>query len=178
MADRPEVTIRPYDERDAEAVGRLIAETYARFNLAFVPPDDLGRFLGPFRHAGSADPAHRAAIAGAIRSATVLAAVDDGEIVGVPRGRPERLASLFVRGDHHRQGLGRRLVERFETESRDSGAKVIRVAATLFAVPLYLALGYKRSTGLRRGWSFEGRGLEVQPMIKTLVPVFQGRGGR
>jgi GNAT superfamily N-acetyltransferase len=98
----------------------------------------------------------------------VYVAETNGEIVGVLRGRKNRLASLFVRGDYHRQGIGRELVERFEQESLRQGVTVIRVAATLYAVPFYLALGYKRSTGVRTGWSFEGRGLKIQPMRKVL----------
>jgi len=88
--------------------------------------------------------------------------------VGVLRGRKERLASLFVRGDRQRQGIGRRLVERFEQESVRQGTTVVRVAATLYGIPFYLALGYRRSTGVRTGRSFEGRGLKVQPMRKVL----------
>ena len=114
------------------------------------------------------DKACQEAIARAIRSEMVFVAEDDGEIMGVLRGRRERLASLFVRGDHHRRGIGRRLVERFEQASLEQGVKVIRVAATLYGVPFYLAMGYKRSTGLRSGWSFEGRGLVYQPMRKVL----------
>ena len=98
----------------------------------------------------------------------LFVAEDDGKIVGVLRGRRERLASLFVSGDHQRQGIGRKLVKRFEQESIKQGVTVIRVAATLFAVPFYTAMEYKRSTGLRVGWSFEGQGLPVQPMRKVL----------
>jgi GNAT superfamily N-acetyltransferase len=163
------ITMRCYQESDAERVGRLIADTYREFNLSFVPPEEVGLFLGPFRHSRSQEQAHQEAIAQVIRSAMVLVAEDDGELVGVLRGRKERLASLFVRGDYHRRGIGRQLVERFEQECRRQGATVIRVAATLTAVPFYLALGYKRSTGVRTGWSFEGRGLRVQPMRKVLV---------
>lgn len=89
-------------------------------------------------------------------------------IVGVLRGRQERLASLFVRGDYHRQGLGRRLVAAFERACVQDGAAVIRVAATLYAIPFYTALGYQKTTGVRNGWSFEGRGLRYQPMKKVL----------
>ena len=162
------MTIRRYTERDAQEVGRLIADTYREFNLSFVPPEELDLFLGPFRHAYSPERPHHEAIARTIRSAMVYVAEADGEIVGVLRGREGRLASLFVGGDHHRQGIGRRLVERFERESFRQGVTVVRVAATLYAVPFYLAMGYKRSTGVRTGWSFEGRGLKVQPMRKVL----------
>jgi GNAT superfamily N-acetyltransferase len=162
------ITIRDYDEDDAPSVGRLIADTYGEHNLDFLPPTAKGPFLGPFQHAHSPDVAHREAIAQVIRSEMVFVAEDGGEIVGVLRGRKERLASLFVRGDRHRQGIGRRLVERFERASLEQGVEVIRVAATLYAVPFYLAMGYKRSTGVRSGWSFEGRGLPYQPMRKVL----------
>jgi GNAT superfamily N-acetyltransferase len=161
--------IRPYaEERDAPEVGILIADTYGRYNLDFVPGQEHGPFLGPFQHARSDDPNHRQAIVRTIRSAIVLVAEQDREIVGVLRGRKERLASLFVRGDRHRQGIGHRLVTHFEAECLRQGWSVIRVAATLYAVPFYLAQGYKRSTGIRNGRSFQGRGLRYQPMRKRL----------
>jgi putative acetyltransferase len=160
--------IRDYQDNDAECVGKLIADTYSQFNLAYLPPEELGLFLGPFRYARSQEKAHQDAIARVIHSAMLFVAEDDGEIVGVLRGRKDRLASLFVRGDHHRQGIGRRLVEQFEAEVIRQGGRVIGVAATLYAVPFYLAMGYKKSTGVRKGWSFEGRGLAIQPMRKVL----------
>jgi len=162
------LTIRPYRESDAQSVGRLIADTYSQFNLSFASADELGKLLGPFRHARSAEPAHREAIAQAIRAPMVFVAEEDGQIVGVLRGRKERLASLFVRGDRHRQGIGRRLVEQFEQECRRQEVTVIRVAATLYAIPFYAALGYRRTTGVRNGWSFGGTGLKYQPMKKVL----------
>ena len=163
------ITIRPYREVDAQDVGRLIADTYGEYNLTFAPPEERGPFLGPFQHARSPDPAHREAIARTIRSEMVFVAEEEGEIVGVLRGRRERLGSLFVRGDHHRRGIGRRLVAGFEQECLRQGVTVIRVAATLYAVPFYLAMGYKRSTGVRTGWSFQGRGIKIQPMKKKLA---------
>lgn len=160
--------IRRYRESDAPAVGRLIADTYGDFNLGFLPAAERGPFLGPFRYADSPDEEHQREIASTIAAATVLVAEDQGEIVGVLRGRPERLASLFVRADHQRQGIGRKLVARFEELSRQQGVRVIRLAATLYGLPFYLAMGYKRSTGVRVGWSFEGHGLPYQPMRKVL----------
>ena len=168
------ITIRRCRESDAENVGKLIADTYSEFNLSYASPEERALLLGPFQHARSLEKAHREAIAQVIRAPVVLIAVDDGEIVGVLRGgRKDKrqrtvLQSLFVKGDHHRQGIGRKLVERFERECLRQGATVIRLAATLYAVPFYLAMGYKRSTGVRSGWSFEGSGLKIQPMRKVL----------
>lgn len=165
------ITIRNYTKSDSRAVGRLIADTYREFNLSFASPEDQALLLGPFRHAGSSETAHQKAIEQILESPMIYVAESDGEIIGVLRGREERLASLFVRKDCHHQGVGRRLVERFERESLIQGVTVIRVAATLYAVPFYLKMGYWRSTGVRTGWSFEGFGLQIQPMKKILRPV-------
>lgn len=162
------VLVREYDRADSRAVGVLIADTFGDFNLAFASPEEKQLFLGPFQHARSADPEHREAIARAIQSEVVLVAELAGQIVGVLRGRPTRLGSLFVRGDLHRQGIGHRLVERFERQCVREGSTHLKVAATLFAVPFYLKMGYKRSTGVRLGRSFDGRGLPYQPMKKVL----------
>jgi GNAT superfamily N-acetyltransferase len=172
MADRPGsaggIEIRPYRETDAQAVGRLIADTFGEYNLSSVTPEERDQFLGPFRHSGSVEPAHQEAIAQAIRSEMVFVAEVDGEIVGVLRGRTTRLGSLFVRGDLHRRGIGRRLVARFEQACAEQGGGTIKVAATLYAVPFYLEMGYKRTTGVRAYHAFGGSGLEYQPMKKVL----------
>ena len=162
--------IRNYDENtDAQAVGVLIAETYRKYNLDFASPEEQEKLLGPFRHAWSSDPILQDAIKQVLRTEMIFVAEDESEIVGVLRCRPGRLQSLFVREDHHHQGIGRRLVERCEQWCTSHGSKVIRLAATLYAVPFYQAVGYKKSTGIRNGWSFEGEGLRYQPMKKELT---------
>ncbi len=168
------ITIRHYRKSDAEQVGQLIADTYTEYNLSFASPTEKNKLLGPFQYAKSPAKEHRTAIARVIAAPLVLVAVDRGEIVGVLRGgrrdRQQRavLQSLFVKGDHQRQGIGRRLVERFEHECVRQEVAVIRLAATLYAEQFYLHMGYKRSTGVRSGTSFEGSGLKIQPMRKIL----------
>jgi len=163
------ITIRNYDEkRDAQPVGVLIAETYRKYNLDFASPEEQNKLLGPFRHAWSVEPSKREAIRRVLRTDMIFVAEDHGQIVGVLRCKPGRLQSLFVRGEHHRMGIGLRLVERCERECSKRGAKVIRLAATLYAVPFYEAIGYKKSTGIRNCWSFEGTGMKYQPMKKVL----------
>jgi GNAT superfamily N-acetyltransferase len=163
------VVIRDYDEaNDAQAVGRLISDTFTKYNLGFVAADELPLFLGPFCNAGSSDPVHMTAIAEVIRARVVLVAADEADVVGVLRGRADRLQSLFVRGDFHGRGIGRGLVDRFEHWCVQHGARQIKVAATLYAVPFYARLGYKKTTGVRLGWCFDGSGLPYQPMKKIL----------
>jgi len=162
------ITIRIYKASDATEVGRLIADTYSEFNLSFASPEDIMMMLGPFRYARSSQQAHQRAIAEILTSPFFLVAEVETEIAGVLRGRQERLASLFVRKDFHHQGIGRKLVEYFEKEMLAQHVSVIRVAATLYAVPFYAKMGYKKSTGVRKSWSFDGYGLPYQPMKKML----------
>jgi len=161
-------TIRDYRESDSITVGCLIADTYGEFNLAFATPEERDKLLGPFAFARSLEATHQEAIAQALRSAIGYVAEKNGNIVGVLRGRLGRIASLFVGGDFHRRGIGRRLVGRFEDKCLRQGGSVVKVASTLYAVPFYTKLGYKKTTGVRAGWSFEGTGLIYQPMKKVL----------
>jgi GNAT superfamily N-acetyltransferase len=163
------IIIRNYKKSDTRVVGQLIADTYSEFNLSCASPEDRRLMLGPFRHAHSSEPEHQKAIAEVLCSPIFLVADIDGKIVGVLRGRKERLASLFVYKDFHQQGIGRMLVEDFEKRMLAQHVAVIRVAATLYAVPFYAQMGYKKSTGVRLSWSFDGHGLPYQPMKKELA---------
>jgi GNAT superfamily N-acetyltransferase len=147
----------------------LIAETYRTYNLDFASPDEQEKLLGPFRNAGSTDLVQQEAITGVLKTAMIFVAEDADQIVGVLRCKPGRLQSLFVRGDYHHQGIGRRLVEQCEHWCANHGSLAIRLASTLYAVPFYTALGYKKSTGVRNGWSFDGEGLRYQPMKKKIT---------
>lgn len=160
------IVIRPYDPADAVQVGQLIADTFGDFNLDYATPAERQRLLGPFRHAYADDPELQAAIANIIQAAIMLVAANEHQIVGVLRGRVDRLQSLFVHGDFHGQGIGRRLVAAFEQEALRQGATTIRVASSLFAVPFYERLGYKKTTGERSGPCFDGAWFPYQPMIK------------
>jgi GNAT superfamily N-acetyltransferase len=166
--------IHPYQESDAQSVGILIADTYSEFNLSELTSKQRDAMLGPFLFARSSEPSHQKNIAEVIHAPTVLIAKMDGQIVGVLRGgRTDSLGrtvlqSLFVSGKHHRQGIGRKLVERFEQEYIPRGVTVFKLLATLHAVPFYLKMGYRKSTGVRSSHSFEGHGLPSQPMKKVL----------
>lgn len=159
--------IRQYKKEDAADVGLLIKETYGDFNLDFLSPAERLPFLGPFAFSGDENTDHLQAISNMIRSQFVYLAEIKGTIAGVLRGRMDRLGSLFVSREYHHQGIGRCLVEHFEEEVHRNQGSVIRVASSLYAVPFYLKMGYKRSTGIRNSWSFQGSGLPIQPMRKV-----------
>lgn len=166
--------IRRYRKSDAQQVGVLIADTYKKFNLSELTVEQQKAMLGPFLHAYSAEPSHRQAIAEALEAPSVWVAELGGAVVGVLRGgRVDELGrtvlqSLFVSGKHHHQGIGRALVEKFEREHIARGVTVFKLLATLHAVPFYLSMGYKKSTGVRGILSFHGSGLPSQPMKKII----------
>ena len=159
---------------DAGKVGILIADTFGEFNLAEMSPGKRASMLGPFAFADSLTSDHREAIVNAISAPSVWVAEHDSEIIGVLRGgrvdHKDRtvLSSLFVSGQYHGHGIGRALVERFESEYIAQGANVIKLAATLHAVPFYLSVGYRKSTNVRSTSSFGEPGLPYQPMKKLL----------
>lgn len=171
------ITIRAYKEGESRRVGILIADTFRQFNLAYATPDEQEMLLGPFREARSRDSGAQEAIAQVIQAPVVLVADHEGNIVGVLRGSPGRLHSLFVAASHQGRGIGRRLVQQFEEACLQEGSTKITLASSLYAVPFYLALGYRKSTGVRTGRCFDGQGFPFQPMRKQLTTGQSGPTG-
>lgn len=106
-------------------------------------------------------------IASAIHAPSVWVAEAGVAIVGVLRGgRVDELGrtvlqSLFVSGNHQRQGIGQRPVERFDKEYILRGVTVFKLPAAIHAVPFHPAMGYRKSTGGRYIHSFEGHGFAI-----------------
>jgi GNAT superfamily N-acetyltransferase len=103
-----------------------------------------------------------------IEAPLVYVAEHNGRLVGLLRGSPGRLHSLFVDQSQFNKGIGRKLLNHFEQACKEVGVEKITLASTLYAVPFYQKMGYKKSTGVRRGWSFDGEGFLWQPMKKVL----------
>lgn len=162
------ISIRDFNPGDTAEVSLLIKNTYSQFNLAYLPPAEQKAFLGPFFYAGSDHPEHLRKIENVIQSQFIFVAVEDQEIIGVLRGRMGRLGSLFVAGKHQNRGAGRLLIDHFEDQVLSHGGGIIRVASSIYAVGFYQRMGYKKSTGVRKSWSFDGYGFPIQPMRKVL----------
>lgn len=163
------IRVRSYRELDSIAIGILIAEVFSNYVLDSIRESEKPAYLGPFYNAYSDDTAVQQQIAMFIQDTFVFVAEDEGgKIVGVLRGRPGRIDGLFVHDWYFFQDIGRKLLEKFEKSCQDLGSKKIKVASPLFAVSFYLRMGYKKSTGLRNGTSFEGKELAWQPMKKKI----------
>lgn len=66
---------------------------------------------------------------------------DAGELD--PNADAARIRAFFVDPDYARQGIGRALLERCETEAHAQGFQRFELMGTMTGVPFYRALGYK-----------------------------------
>lgn len=97
------------------------------------------------------------------RTPIFYVAVEGKRIIGMIRGRPERVSNLFVAKMSHNKGIGTKLMHTFETQAKKLNSKEIKIRASLYATPFYEKIGYQKTTGIRNF-----RGLKVQPMKKVL----------
>jgi GNAT superfamily N-acetyltransferase len=164
----PKIYIREYKRDDSVETGILIADMYWKYNLGHIADEEKEKYLGGFFYCRSSDEKDMERIEELIKAPYVYIAVVSGRIAGVLRGSLGRLHSLFVHEDFHRNGIGGRLVRKFEEVNISNRVMKITLAASLYAVPFYEAVGYKRSTGIRRSNSFGGADFHIQPMKKIL----------
>ncbi len=92
-----------------------------------------------------------------------IGAFSEEKLIGIIRGKNNRIINLFVDGKFHNHGIGKKLVSLFEKQATKEGSKFIKIRASMYATNFYSKLDYKKTTGIR---SF--RGLKVQPMKKEL----------
>jgi GNAT superfamily N-acetyltransferase len=70
-------------------------------------------------------------------------AEDDARLID-PASEPGRVRAMFVRDDWARRGLGRRILERCESDARVHGFGELALMSTLPGLPLYLSYGFER----------------------------------
>lgn len=90
-------------------------------------------------------------------------AEENNKIVGYIKGSKNRIGNLFVIGKTHKKGVGKKLVELLEKEAKKQNSKEIKIRSSIYAVPFYQKMGYKKTTGIRNL-----HGLKIQPMRKIL----------
>ena len=152
------ITIRKNRREDSRAVASLISQTYARFNRHEGTEEAVRDYIKSYNPDDKTlDEIHKRIC----RTRFCFVAVTDSHVVGVVRGNGHRLVNLFVDGGFHRRGIATRLVRRYEEACQDAGLSYIVVRSSLYAVPFYQSVGYKKTTGVR---NFQG--LTIQPMKK------------
>jgi len=154
------ITIRKYKREDARTVATLISKTFFRFNRHEGTKLAVQDYIENHNPKGkkTEDLHKRFSL-----TPNFFVAVSGSRVVGMVRGIENRLINLFVDGNYHRQGIGTRLVHKFEKSCREAGFTEIVLRASLYATLFYETVGYKKTTGIR---NFHG--LRVQPMRKNL----------
>jgi GNAT superfamily N-acetyltransferase len=150
--------IRRFRRGDLPEVSALIKRTFSEFNRGETTKKGAREYLERM----SAD---NPAMIESYKSGSSYVFSDGGRILGVVRAKGDMVKNLFVDGRHHGKSIGTRLLEKAEKDIWHEGHRMIRIRASMFAVPFYLKRGYKRTTGTR--WF---HGLKIQPMIKRRVP--------
>ncbi len=152
--------IRKYMKSDARAVAALISRTYSQFCRVEGTESAVQGYIDYYNPSGKSDDELDALFS---QTPFRLIAVATQKIVGILRAKENRITNLFVDGDHHRQGIAKRLVCRFEEVCQTEGFTEIVLRGSLYAIPFYESLGYKNTTGIQ-----VFRGLKIQPMKKKL----------
>ena len=154
------ITIRKYKRTDARAVATLISRTYSRFNSREGTKQAVREYVESYNPRGKKTEDIHKRFA---RTPNCFVALVGSRVVGMVRGIENRLINLFVEAGYHRQGIATRLVERYEKACLKAGFTDIVLRASLYAMPFYESVEYKKTTGVR---NFHG--LKVQPMKKKL----------
>lgn len=150
------ITIRKFKAKDLKESADLVAKTFSEYNKKEGSKEAVKGYISRYSNLDSAKKSFS-------RSKIFFVAIANDKIVGIIRGSENRIINLYVRGDCHNKGIGRKLVERFEKECKKRGSKEIKIRASLFAAPFYQKMGYKKSTGIRKFI-----GLSIQPMKKKI----------
>ncbi len=131
MADN--IIIRSFESGEETEVSRLIVDNLILVNVidyGEAAVNQLAIFYTPewiLRYAQSCE---------------MLVALAGAEIVGTIALDHERVRSLFVRIDHQRQGIGKRLMRFIEEAARRQDMKQLNLLANVGAVEFYRKLGF------------------------------------
>jgi len=153
------IKYRKFRDQDVKDVAQLMPRVYKEFNSEEAAPEKIQEFhdyIDPRKNSNKE-------LLQKIKRPVFFVATDNGKIIGIIRGMPDRLTSLFVEGKYHKKGIGKQLFEFFQKEAVRQGSKSIKVRASLFATSFYQKMGFKKTTGRRKF-----RGMAIQPMKKPL----------
>ncbi len=153
--------IRKFKKSDIEEVVNLIRDVYKEFNNKEGTKEAVQKYIDYYDP--SKNPKAKL-IERFLNDKIFYVATKNNKIIGIIRGQTNKITNLFVNGKHHKQGIGKKLVTKFETDAKKQGAKEIKIKASLYATKFYQKLGYKKTTGIRNF-----RGLKMQPMLKKLI---------
>ncbi len=153
------VIIRKFKIVDTALVAEIVSSTFKRYNKQEGIKEAANKFINFYDPEKNIEKLKLAFS----KSDIFFVAVDNKKIIGMIRGKKDRVVNLFVNGKYHKSGVGSRLMEKFEKSCIKKGSKDIKLRASIYAVSFYEKAGYKKTTGIR---NFIG--LKICPMKKNI----------
>lgn len=154
---------RKFKKKDIRQIAKLKNSVFKKFNsLEYFNKSSVKWYLS-FTDLNKSDEALMN-VFHVSKESIFFVAEEEKKIVGYIKGNSNMIVNLFVLGNKHKKGLGRKLVLLFEKEAKRRNSRFIKIKSSLYAVPFYQKMGYKKTTGIR---SFHG--LKIQPMKKIIV---------
>jgi GNAT superfamily N-acetyltransferase len=152
------VSIRKFSRGDEKKVAKLICETFRKYNSKDGTKKGVERYLERHSPERPTDELFRR-----YNREISFVALEGKNFVGFLKGESDHLINLFVDGKHHGKGIGKMLMEKFESAAKKKNSREIKISASIYAIPFYERRGYKKTTGIRNKF-----GLKVPPMKKIL----------
>jgi len=111
------IKIRKFRKEDTKEIASLVFNTFKKFNSK-----EYFKKLAIEEYLNQYDPKNNTMeeLYGRFKKSTIFyVATSDNKIVGMIRGRPERITNLYVDGKYHKRGVGRLLLNKFEAEEKN-----------------------------------------------------------
>lgn len=128
-----EYTLRLASIDHAEGISVVIRDAIERVNARDYSPAEISRLLGNFT------PDNVAAM---LKQRYTLVVLVEESIVGTGAIQGTEIKSVFVVPEWHRKGIGTALMNELEEMAASLGVETLEVSSSLFARPVYSALGY------------------------------------
>lgn len=147
LANGTEVTVRPYQENDAEEIVKLIVRNFKEVNSK-----DYGE-----KAMEKLSESHDVNwFKGVASNSNVYVFINEGKIVGVGSissfwGSPTEsiLLTVFVLPELHNQGIGSFIIDTLESDELFLRADRIEIPASITAVEFYRKKGYEYKNGIK-----------------------------
>lgn len=153
------IKIRKFTKKDTEETALLMVNVYKEFNHKEATKKGIRDYVETVHP----DYVPLDKLFEKLNKPVAFVAINKEKVIGVVRGNVDRINSLFVAGKFQKQGIGRKLVERFIKAAKGQGTEYIKVRSSVLAVPFYKSMGFKKTTGLRNP-----HGMKMYNMKKIL----------
>jgi len=127
--------IRRFRKGDAVAASQIISRCFLTMDVGGNSPEGVQLQL---EHNTPQELIARA------ETGAFFVAADGGEVIGIGGYGEGMVRTVFVEPDHHRHGIGTRIMKRVLSEARKNREYHLECWSTHVAEPFYAKLGFKR----------------------------------